>query len=134
MQISNHYLGYPKRTLIVVTNNEVAKIFRAFEKEIEEIEVLEGEEIESPGEGSSPSDEVRHRVRQDLYKDLNKKLMVYVQGEDEEILLCAPEAHKNALVEEMHPDVMKMIVEVIPKNLASLPLDAIVRILQETSL
>lgn len=139
MQISNHYLGYPKRTLIVVTNNELAKIYRAFEKEIEEIEVIEGEEAASDGRGSGTAndgpprtDEVRKHIRSDIYKALSNKLMEYIQGDDEEIILCAPEAHKNACVAEMHTDVMKAVKEVVPKNLASLPLDAVVRILQET--
>ncbi len=139
MQISNHYLGYPKRTLVVVTNNELAKIYRAFEKEIEEIHVLEGEQIDIDQRGSGTAndgpphtDEIRKHIRNDLYKALSDKLMEYLQGDDEEIILCAPEAHKNACVDGMHTDVMKAVKEVVPKNLASLPLDAVVRILQET--
>jgi len=139
MEISTHYLPYPKKTLIAVTNNELAKIYRAFEREIEEIAVIEGEEVVMDGRGSGTSndgpphtDEVRKHVRNDIYKALSKKLMSLLKKDDEEIILCAPEAFKNDLVEHMHTDVMQSVVEVVPKNLASLPLDAVVRILQET--
>lgn len=139
MEISTHYLPYPKKTLIVVTNNELAKIYRAFEREIEEIDLIEGEEIISDGRGSGTrndgppnTDEIRKHIRNDIYKALSKKLLLLLQTGDEEIVLCAPEAFKNDLIEHMHTDVMRSVVETVPKNLASLPLDAIIRILQET--
>jgi len=139
MEISNHYLPYPKKTLIAVTNNELAKIYRAFEREIEEVHVIEGEDVVIGGRGSGTindgppkTDEIRKHVRNDIYKELSGVLMEMLKKGDEEIVLCAPEAFKNDLVEHMHADVMRSVTEVVPKNLASLPLDAVVRILQET--
>jgi len=138
MKISEHYLGYPKKTLIVVTNNELAKIFGAEEKEVEEIAVLKAVEVEpeerrSGGSNSAPQDidEIKRHGRYELYKRLSKKLTQLTKSEYEEIVLCAPEAFKNDIMESMHTDIQNIVNEVVPKNLASLELDQIIRILQE---
>lgn len=139
MIISQHYLGYPKKTLIVVTNNEVAKIYSAHERDVEELVVLESAP-EKPAKRASgvansapaDTDEIKKRGRLELYKELSEKLQLNLNKTFEEIILCAPEASKNEIIESMHTDVMKAVVEVVPKNLASLPLDQIIRILQES--
>ena len=41
MQISQHYLPYPKKTLIVVTNNELAKVLWVHDREIDELLTME---------------------------------------------------------------------------------------------
>lgn len=139
MQISQHYLGYPKKTLIVVTNNELAKLFSAHEREVEELEVMElsVEKPEHRAEGGANSappdiDEMKRHTRGELYSQLSSKLMELLKGDHEEIVLCAPEALKNEIHDAMHTDVKAAISELVPKNLASLPLDQIIRILQET--
>ncbi len=139
MIISQHYLGYPKKTLIVVTNNELAKIYSAHEREVEEFDVLEvkpekPEERASGTPNSAPPDvdELKRNSRMELYSDLSKRLQKLLKKDYEQIILCAPEASKNELAEAMHTDVAELISEVVPKNLASLPLDQIIRILQET--
>lgn len=138
MKISEHYLGYPEKTLIVVTNNELAKIYGADDRDVEEIDVLEvtTEKPEARAEGvanSSPPDidEIKRHSRQELYKNLSKNLMNRLGDGYKKIVLCAPEALKNEITEAMHTDVMKAMDEVVPKNLASLQLDQIIRILQE---
>lgn len=139
MIISQHYLGYPKKTLIVVTNNEMAKIFSAYEREVEELKILEVE-IEKPEARASGTpnsappdiDEIKKRNRLDLYSQLSDELQTLIKTGHEQIILCAPEASKNELAEAMHTDVTAVVNEVVPKNLASLPLDQIIRILQET--
>lgn len=139
MIISEHYLGYPEKTLIVVSNNELAKIYSAFEREVEELRVIEMK-TETPGERASgvanaappDLDEMKQHVRGELYSELSDTLQSYLKKGYKEIILCAPEALKNEIVESMHTDVMNAVVETVPKNLASLPLDQIIRILQET--
>lgn len=139
MQISEHYLGYPERTLIVVTNNELAKIYGADEREVEEIDVLDVPTAKpehraegAPNAGPPDLDEMKKHSRLELYKDLSDRLMQWMKKDDyKKIVLCAPEAHKNEITEAMHADVMKAVEEVVPKNLASLELDQIIRILQE---
>ncbi len=139
MIISQHYLGYPKKTLIVVTNNELAKIYSAFEREVEELEVLEIENKKPearasgvPNSAPPDLDEQKKHVREELYHELSETLLSHLKKGYEEIVLCAPEALKNEIVEAMHTDVMKAVSETVPKNLASLPLDQVIRILQES--
>ena len=141
MQISQHYLPYSKKTVLVITNNELAKLFSLFDREILEITVLEmpEDEIEikpsgTPNAGPIDFDALKRHKRLELYKKINKNLQKYLKKDFEQIVLCAPEANKNELAEAMHSDVTANVVEVVPKNLASLPLDAVIRILQETRL
>lgn len=138
MKISDHYLGYSEKTLIVVTNNELAKIYGADGKDVEEIDMLELD-IDNPEESSTGTpnsappdiDQIKRNERQGLYEDLSKKLIKWLGKGYTQIVLCAPEAHKNQITEAMHADVIKAIDEVVPKNLASLELDQVIRILQE---
>jgi hypothetical protein len=138
MHISEHYRDYPKKTLIVLVNHEHARILSAFEREVEEIVHLE-EIPDLPEEGvpGTPSavaadiDATKKESRHVLYKRLEKKLTILLSDEHEAIILCAPEAKKNEIVEAMHPDVMNAVSDVVPKNLASLQLDQVIRILQE---
>ena len=138
MKISEHYLGYPEKTLIVVSNNEIAKILGAFEREVEELDLLEITTKQpehrasgTPNSGPPDIDEMKRHSRMELYANLNKKLMGLLKTKYKMIVLCAPEAYKNEIADAMHTDVMKAVVEVVPKNLASLPLDQVIRILQE---
>ncbi|MBU1126146.1 MAG: host attachment protein [Patescibacteria group bacterium] len=139
MIISEHYLGYPKKTLIVVTNNELAKIYTAFEREVEELRVIEMETEKPearasgvPNAAPPDLDEQKKHIRVELYQELSDLLKSYLKKGYEEIILCAPEALKNEIVDAMHTDVMNAVGETVPKNLASLPLDQIIRILQES--
>lgn len=138
MQISEHYVNYPKRTLIVLTNNELAKLLLVNDREVDEIALLKvdteiPEERSSGTANSAPPDidEIKRHSRMELYKQLSDKLMKS-RKDVEEIILCAPEANKNELLDAMHTDIQQLVKEVVPKNLASLPLDQVVRILQES--
>lgn len=88
----------------------------------------------TPNSAPPDLDEIKRHSRVKLYSNLSKKLQDFLKGDYEEIILCAPEALKNEITEAMHTDVMKAIKEVIPKNLASLPLDQTIRILKESKL
>ncbi|MFA6522011.1 MAG: host attachment protein [Patescibacteria group bacterium] len=139
MQLSDHFLPYLNPTLLIVTNNESAKIFKAQNHEIDEIELLvvgkrevEGRGSGTPNDGPPDYDELKHQQRLELYKTLSDYLLQYTQKNPEtELILCAPEANKGELQDAMHRDVQKKIVSLVPKNLASLPTDQIIRILQE---
>lgn len=139
MQISEHYLPYTKKTLIAVTNNELAKLYKAEDREVEPVETLQidmeaGDDRASGTSNSAPPkiDNMKLETKKDLYRMLSDQLMKAIKEGYEDIILCAPEVNKNEITEAMHTDVMKLVVEVIPKNLASLPEDQIVRILQES--
>lgn len=138
MHISDHYLPYQKKTLIVVTNSETARLLTAHERELEEIEAFEiSTDLPTPRTANSAPpdiDEMKRHSRIELYKEVAEHLQGLLKGDIEEIILCAPEVYKNELAEAMHPDVMAIVKEVVPKNLASLGLDQIIRILQENRL
>ena len=79
MIISEHYLGYPKKTLIVVTNNELAKIFSAFERDVEELAVIEMETEKpearatgTPNAAAPDLDEIKQHIRGELYSGTTK--------------------------------------------------------------
>ncbi|MBT3230716.1 hypothetical protein HN358_02955 [Candidatus Uhrbacteria bacterium] len=138
MQISQHYPPYEQKTYVVVTNNELARVYVAKEREIEEVKGFKAKEVDKEGTNSGTShdgprdfDEDKRNVRQAMYKSLSKYLLKELKAEDADLVLCAPEALKNEVFESMHTDVQKAAEEVVPKNLASLELDQIVRILQE---
>jgi len=138
MEISHHYQAYEKKTYIVVTNNELARVYVADDREIKEVKGFKAKEIDregmqsgTPNDGPRDFDEDKRNVRHAMYQKLSKYLMKELKAEPAELVLCAPEALKNEVFEEMHADVQKVAVEVVPKNLASLELDQIVRILQE---
>lgn len=139
MEISLHYLPYPKKTVVALTNNECAKLLMLFGRELTELDTLRvdaehaGKRDTDPSFAFPPdSDEYKAHIRKELFAKLSRKLMRLLKAEAEEVILCAPEVNKNELVESMHVDINKVVVELVPKNLASLPLDHVVRILQET--
>ncbi|MDP2631195.1 MAG: hypothetical protein Q8P30_00315 [Candidatus Uhrbacteria bacterium] len=138
MQISNHYLPYTEKTLIILTNNEFAKLFSAFEREVEELEVMEvttqipkQRSTGTPNSGPPDVDEIKRHSRMELYGDLSVRVLNLIKDGYTNVVLCAPEAYKNEIIDAMHTDVQNMIGDVIPKNLAMLPLDQVIRILQE---
>ncbi len=140
MQISNHYLPYEEKTLIVLTNNEIAKLYQAEEREVEELEVIEmttdlpENERGSGTPNAAPPriDDIKKHSRQELYRDLSGRLQKHLKNGFSEVVLCAPEVYKNEILEAMHTDVQSAIKELVSKNLAMLPLDAVIRILHET--
>lgn len=138
MEISQHYQAYDQKTYIVVTNNELARIYIAKDREIDVVKELKAKEVDREGvqsgtsnDGPANFDEDKKNVRNDMYSKLSKYLLKELKTEPADLVLCAPEALKNEVFEHMHTDVQNAAKEVVPKNLASLQLDQIVRILQE---
>lgn len=135
MQISDHYLPYAKKTLIVVANSEIARLLIAENRELNELEAFEVTTAlpETRTANSAPPDvdEMKRHSRLELYREISDRMQELLKEGVEEIILCAPEVHKNEFAEAMHTDVSAHVKEVIPKNLASLKIDQIIRILQE---
>lgn len=139
MQISEHYPAFSKRTLLVLTNNEIAKLYAGEGREVEEYEVIDTAEPKlSPQDGRKDgiamvdADAVKHQRLVTLYGLLNARLLELLGKNFDEAILCAPEANKNELVSALHPDVEKRLKSVVPKNLASMELAHVIRILFET--
>jgi hypothetical protein len=135
MHISDHYSPFEKKTLIVVTNNEKARLFKAEDREVEEIETVESPETgetDRVSEIDVDFDQMKiHRLKE-LYHALSKRLLEMVDHEGyKTIIACVPEVNKSHFASDMHTDVLKHISETIPKNLASMDINNIVRILVE---
>lgn len=135
MRISDHYAPFKEKTLIVVTNNERARLLKAEDREVEEIETIDTPETvisDRPHEIDVDFDQMKiHRLKE-LYHGLSDRLLELIQHDGyKKIIACVPEVNKQHFANDMHTDVQKHIDEVIPKNLASMDLNNIVRILVE---
>lgn len=139
MYISEHYPAFVKRTMLVLTNNELAKLYAGDGREVTEYDVITTPDLEpvkratsAHGVGLPDLDEAKRHRLLELYRLLNSRLQQVLSDGFGEIILCAPEANKNELVAALHPDVAKKVKSVIPKNLASMDLANVIRILFET--
>lgn len=139
MRISDHYRPFEEKTLIVVTNNERARLLSAIDREVEELEVIEtpenakGERVTSSFMTSEPDfDAMKQHRLIELYAKLSERLMALTRdGKFATIIVCVPEVNKNIFSEHLHTDVEKKISDIVPKNLASMEIAHIVRILLE---
>lgn len=139
MRISDHYRPFEEKTLIVVTNNERARLLSAVDREVEEIEVVETAEIakrervsSAQAVGQPDFDEMKHHRLIELYHKVSERLKELLRdGQYTSVMVCVPEVNKNVFTEHLHSDLEKKITAVIPKNLASMEIAHIVRILLE---
>jgi len=135
MHISDHYSPFEKKTLIVVTNNERGRLFKAEGREVEEIETVdspETAETDRVEEMYTNLDKIKAHRMKELYHALSKRLLEMVDHEGyKTIIACVPEVNKSHFASDMHTDVLKHISETIPKNLANMDIANIVRILVE---
>lgn len=135
MQLSDHYPSFPEKTLLVLTNNELARLFILLERDVAELSVIATPEYAPAATPASPGDldRVKLHRREELYTALAKEMRRQVEHEDiVDIILCAPEANKNDITAALTPDILKRIKTVVPKNLASMELVQVLRILFES--
>jgi hypothetical protein len=135
MRISDHYSPFKEKTLIVVTNNERARLLRAQDREVEEIETIDSPEIGTTDRVSETDvdfDQMKINRLKELYHALSTRLLTLVLHDGyKTIIACVPEVNKQQFADDMHTDVQKHVGEVVPKNLCSMDLANIVRILVE---
>lgn len=139
MQISDHYRAFEKKTVIAVTNNEKARLLSAEGREIDEVEVIETPDnapveraMSKHGQGEADFDAMKlHRLKE-LYSALADRLRQMLDHEGyAAAIVCVPEVNKNTFSDHLPGDMQTKISEVIPKNLASMDIPHIVRILLE---
>ncbi|RMD50445.1 hypothetical protein D6827_04010 [Candidatus Parcubacteria bacterium] len=118
MEISRHYSAYPEKTILVAANNELAKIFLLNNREATEQATIFFDQ------NNSENDSL-------FYKPLANSLANLLKKDFKKIILCAPEVKIKKIHSAMPLIVQDAIDETVPKNLASLPIEAIIRILQE---
>jgi hypothetical protein len=135
MMLSDHYGTFTNKTLLVLTNNELAKLFTLVNHEIEPLSIVETSEPapDTDVASSSDLDHAKQVRRNELYRLLNLELKRIIPQESIiDVILCVPEANKNELLASFTPDLEKHLKTLIPKNLASMELSQVVRILFET--
>ncbi|MCR4312402.1 MAG: hypothetical protein NUV56_03900 [Candidatus Uhrbacteria bacterium] len=137
MQFSVHYPPFKKKTLIALTNNERARLLAAADRTVEEIEVIESPETDASGRARGADVSIEqdydnmkeHRLKH-LYSSLSERMRDLLDHEGYEVaVICVPEANKNTFAGAMHPDILKRIEDVVPKNLCSMDINNVVRIL-----
>lgn len=132
VQISDHYLPYLEGTLIVVASGEHVRILEAKGRDVVELDKLDASSWQGEREkqlyAASHEDEQERQYRLHLYSALRAYLE---KKHPSAIVMCAPEVYQNEVKDALSNEQRDLITQFIPKNLASLPIDAIVRILQE---
>jgi len=139
MRFSDHYRPFEKKVVIAVTNNERARLLCAEGREVDEVEVIETPELAAVersmskhGQGEADFDAMKLNRLKELYSALGERLRMMLEHEGyAEAIVCVPEVNKNHFADHMPNDMVKKITEVIPKNLASMDIPHIVRILLE---
>ncbi|OGL95605.1 hypothetical protein A2348_01800 [Candidatus Uhrbacteria bacterium RIFOXYB12_FULL_58_10] len=145
MQLPQEFQAFERPTLIVVTDNVQAKLYRALGHEVSLVhtistkaDVLEGERVEiMTGSGDvrsgEPEDDRKEWSREKLYDQLSEELMRRLKaGEFESLAVCVPEEHMNELKESLHVDLLKIADAWVRKNLANDDLLDIVIHVQES--
>ncbi len=135
MEISGHYRPFEHKTLIAVTNNERARLFCAYGRMIDEIGAVTTPEIAISHASNNPeaeADAAKEQRLTELYTGLSEKLRRLLDKDGyATAIVCVPEVNKGIFAEKMPADILKRIQDVIPKNLASMDVPHIVRILLE---
>ncbi len=117
MQLSAHYTPYKEPVILTIVGNTCARFFYAVDRTIEEIKKIEW-----------TGDEGDRTAFFALVAETLAKLLKKSPGLLE---LCAIEIEKAPLAEAIEQKTGKKVERIIAKNLSSLPLDAILRILHE---
>ncbi len=139
MLISDHYRPFEHKLVIAVTNNERARLLCALDREVNEIEVIDTPDIASVertlskhGQGETDFDAMKLERLKKLYAALCDRLRILLNHENyTEAIVCVPEVNKNIFAEYLPADLAKKITNIVPKNLASMDVPHIVRILME---
>ncbi len=139
MRISDHYTAFAKKTVIALTNNERCRLLIAHNRDIEEIDGIEAPEFEKAeritaahASTKKDIDDMKDNRLTLLYNAISEKIRAMIEHDGiEEVLICVPEINKNILSDALHADVKKALLDTVPKNLASMDLNNIVRILME---
>jgi DNA primase large subunit len=117
MQLSAHYSPYTSPVILTVVGNTCARFFYASDRAIEEIKKIEWT--------GSDTD------RADFFELTASTLQKLVKKTPATLHLCAIEIEKAQVAEALEKKTGQKVERIIAKNLSSLPLDAILRILHE---
>ncbi len=117
MQLSAHYTPYKEPAILTIVGNTCARFIYAKDRTIEEIK-----KIDWTGEEGD---------RNAFFTLIAETLAKLLKKSPGALHLCAIEIEKAPLAETIEKKTGKNVERIIAKNLSSLPLDAILRILHE---
>jgi len=139
MHIPEQFLSYDKKTLLLVCDKKIAKLYTAFDREFQSLEQLENDRLSlddterytaaiAEGKLTKGQDEsLKDREGQTFYKHLAQVLFTKKQeGLFDTLILVVPQDDKNSLVGALHPEVEKTLDRVIGKQLTKVSEDQLV--------
>lgn len=122
MQISEHYTGFPEKTLVIILNHERARIFIGHAHTL-----TEEKSLKSPGETVNDLDALR-----EFFTLVHKRMERALHKEHiEAFCVCVPEIHRPFFQECTPKSLTRHIKKIIPKNLSAMQEGSIVRIIFE---
>jgi hypothetical protein len=122
MQISEHYAGFPEKTLVVIMNHERARIFAAHGRDFIEDKVVCA---------AAPSSQDEEALRT-FFSLVHKRMERALEKEGfASLLVCVPEIHRPLFQQHTPPALTKRIERLVPKNLSAMEEGPIIRILFE---
>jgi hypothetical protein len=132
MQIPEAFYAFEKPTLIAVTDNVRAKIYRAEDRTIKLIKEItsgypahtneERASIITPSGTHSAEQQEKEKVisREKLYRKLDTEIVALTQKEPHDFLVyCAPEERMKELQDHVHMKLYKLVQMWYPKNLVN---------------
>jgi protein required for attachment to host cells len=158
MQIPQEHRKFQKPTLLVVSDNMHAKLYKGEERQLEKIGEVDqdyypyadanrnmrphtssnqAQQRADAGQGvnsytSEKSENIKQSARKHLYKNLNKELMHRLQdGEFEQLIITAPENDVKELKSNLHNKLTKRIKVVVPKTLTKMSEMEIIKHVEE---
>lgn len=144
MQLPEELHAFSHVTMIAVTDNVQAKLFRAVDRDVElitvistKLEPMEQERVQIvTGSGGARSGEQHEDnqkwTREQLYEQLDADLMRRHQlGEFEALAFCVPQERMNDLKESLHVDLLKVTNAWVGKLLTNDDVEDIVAHVQE---
>ncbi|MBI4598974.1 host attachment protein [Candidatus Uhrbacteria bacterium] len=133
MQLPSQFQPFGQPTLIVVTDSQHAKLFLAFEQNVNVAGIVDvAADDVAPGREVMKSGKDHHVTGDHLYPALNKELMQRLHKQEfEKLAFTVPEDLENELKESLHIDLLKRADVFVPKNLMHHDLIDIVAEVQE---
>ncbi len=143
MQLPEQLHAFSQPTLIVVTDNVQAKLFKADDHTVELIHTIstKSDDLDQDrvsivtGAGlrsGEPEDHRKDWSRGQLYEQLNKDLMHRLQNKEfASLAFCAPQENINSLKGSLHPDLLNVANVWVPKHLIHADVSDIVAQVQE---
>jgi protein required for attachment to host cells len=125
MQIPQPFFAFEKPTLIAVTDNTRAKIYRAEDREITLVKEIttqppahKHEEQPTLVNPSDKNEKEKVATREKLYRKLDAELVAITQKEPHDYLVyCAPQERMSDLQDHVHVKLYKLVQMWYPKNL-----------------